>query len=68
MGSGVRRAHAVGVLADPQAALDLLAAADIADPDRDVDPEADPAVVLADDVAHEPANPFRQPPGAPRQW
>ena len=36
---GVRRAHAVGVLADPQAALDLLAAADLADPDRAIDPE-----------------------------
>ena len=36
---GVRRAHAVGVLADPQAALDLLAAADLADPDRAIDPD-----------------------------
>ncbi len=59
----VRRAHAVGLLADPQAALDLLAAADIADPDRAVDPEADPAVCVAEDVAHEPANPFRTPSG-----
>jgi hypothetical protein len=57
----VRRAHAVGVLADPQAALDLLAACDIADPDRTVDPDADPAVCVAEDVAHAPANPFRQP-------
>ncbi|MBD3915826.1 hypothetical protein [Nocardioides hwasunensis] len=30
----VRRAHAVGVLADPQATLDLLTATDLADPDR----------------------------------
>jgi hypothetical protein len=49
------------VLADPQAALDLLAAADLADPDRAVDPDADPAVCVAEDVAHEPANPFRRP-------
>jgi hypothetical protein len=60
---GVRRAHAVGVLADPQAALDLLAAADIADPDRKLDPDADPAVCVAEDVAYEPANPFRRPSG-----
>ncbi|WP_439938722.1 hypothetical protein ACS3YM_03675 [Nocardia sp. N13] len=58
---GVRRAHAVGVLADPQAALDLLAASDVADPDRVVDPEQDPAVCVAEDVAHERANPFRRP-------
>jgi hypothetical protein len=60
---GVRRAHAVGVLADPQAALDLLAAADLADPDRAIDPTADPAVVMAEDVAYEPADPFRRPSG-----
>jgi hypothetical protein len=60
---GVRRAHAVGVLADPQAALDLLAASDIADPDRIVAPDADPAVCVAEDVAYEPANPFRGPTG-----
>ena len=60
----VRRAHAVGLLADPQAALDLLAAQDIADPDRPVDPDDDPAVCVADDLAHEPANPFRRPSGA----
>ena len=58
---GVRRAHAVGVLADPQAALDLLAASDLADPDRVVDPDVDPAVCAAEDVAHEQANPFRSP-------
>ena len=57
----VRRAHAVGLLADPQAALDLLAAHDIADPDRPVDPEGDPGVCVADDLAHAPANPFRRP-------
>jgi hypothetical protein len=58
---GVRRAHAVGVLADPQAALDLLAAADLADPDRAVDPDHDPGVCVAEDVAYAPADPFRQP-------
>jgi hypothetical protein len=61
---GVRRAHAVGVLADPQAALDLLAASDVADPDRAIGPEADPAVCAAEDVAHEQANPFRRPDAA----
>ena len=65
---GVRRAHAVGLLADPQAALDLLAAQDIADPDRPVDPDDDPAVCLADDLAHEPANPFRQPSVSGQEW
>ncbi|RYC14203.1 HNH endonuclease signature motif containing protein [Nocardioides zhouii] len=60
---GVRRAHAVGLLADPQAALDLLAAQDIADADRAVDPDDDPTVCVAGDVAHEPANPFRRPAG-----
>ncbi|HEY0642524.1 MAG TPA: HNH endonuclease signature motif containing protein, partial [Nocardioides sp.] len=58
---GVRRAHAVGVLADPQAALDLLAATDLADPDRPTAPEADPAVCVAEDVAFEAASPFRRP-------
>ena len=58
---GVRRAHAVGVLADPQKALDLLAAADVGDPDRAVDPETDPAVCVAEDVAHGSADPFRTP-------
>ena len=57
----VRRAHAVGLLADPQAALDLLAASDVADPDRPVDPDDDPAVCIADDLAHGRANPFRRP-------
>ena len=52
----VRRAHAVGIMADPQAALDLLA----------VDPTAagaehDPEVVAAEDLAHDAANPFRRP-------
>jgi hypothetical protein len=50
----VRRAHAVGLLADPQAALDLLAGA-TADPDRDE------AARVAEDLAHERANPFRRP-------
>jgi hypothetical protein len=58
---GVRRAHAVGVLADPQAALDLLAAADLADPDRAVDPDHDPGVCVAEDVAYAPGDPFRRP-------
>ncbi len=57
----VRRAHAVGLLADPQAALDLLAASDLADPDRPVDPDHDPAICIAGDLAHERANPFRRP-------
>lgn len=60
---GVRRAHAVGVLADPQKALDLLTAADVGDPNRAVDPEADPAVCIAEDVAHGSADPFRTPSG-----
>jgi hypothetical protein len=52
----VRRAHAVGILADPQQALDLLA----------VDPSApgadhDPAVCAAEDIAHGAADPFRRP-------
>lgn len=58
---GVRRAHAVGVLADPQQALDLLAAADVADPDRPVDPEHDPAVCVAEEAAHAAPDPFRRP-------
>ncbi|MCW2737033.1 HNH endonuclease signature motif containing protein [Nocardioides sp.] len=52
----IRRAHAVGILADPQQALDLLAV----DPThRDAD--HDPAVVAAEDIAHDAANPFRRP-------
>ena len=59
---GVRRAHAVGLLADPQQALDLLAAADSPDtPDRVVDPEHDPVVCVAEDAAYAPADPFRHP-------
>ncbi|HET7519189.1 MAG TPA: HNH endonuclease signature motif containing protein, partial [Actinomycetes bacterium] len=58
---GVRRAHAVGVLADPQQALDLLAASDVADPDRPIDPDEDPAICVAEDAAFAPANPFRRP-------
>ena len=58
---GVRRAHAVGLLADPQKALDLLAAADLADPDRPIDPDHDPAVCVAEDAAFAPASPFRRP-------
>jgi len=53
----VRRAHAVGLLADPQAALDLLAGA-VADPDRDE------AACVAEDLAHGRANPFRKPEGS----
>ena len=55
----VRRAHAVGIMADPQKALDLLAV-DLADPDRP-DPDHDPAVWVAEDIAFEGANPFRRP-------
>jgi hypothetical protein len=49
----VRRAHAVGLLADPQAALDLLAGAEAGSDDE--------AAVVAEDLAHERANPFRKP-------
>ena len=52
----VRRAHAVGILADPQQALDLLAV-DPTGPDAD----DDPAVPAAEDIAHGAANPFRRP-------
>lgn len=52
----VRRAHAVGILADPQQAFDLLAV-DPTAPDAD----EDPAVVAAEDIAHGAANPFRRP-------
>lgn len=52
----VRRAHAVGILADPQQALDLLAV-DPTAPDAD----SDPGVCVAEDIAHGPANPFRRP-------
>ena len=58
---GVRRAHAVGLLADPKQALDLLAAADVADPDRAVDPDEDPTVCIAEDAAYAPSSPFRRP-------
>ena len=53
----VRRAHAVGIMADPQKALDLLAV------DRGPRPDADhdPAVCVAEDIAFEGANPFRRP-------
>ena len=50
----VRRAHAVGLLADPQAALDLLAGAT-------ADPDQDEAACVGEDLAHERANPFRRP-------
>ncbi|WP_210502777.1 HNH endonuclease signature motif containing protein [Nocardioides xinjiangensis] len=76
---GVRRAHAVGVLADPQKALDLLSVAAVAV--RDIGPATgaaetgapvtqtdgpplsmdDPRVCVAEDVAYEPATPFRRP-------
>ena len=52
----VRRATAVGVLADPQRALDLLAV-DPLDPDRP-DPEHDPAICVAEDAIYAPATPF----------
>ncbi|TGN62690.1 HNH endonuclease [Nocardioides eburneiflavus] len=58
---GVRRAHAVGLLADPQQALDILAAADVADPDRDVDPDRDESVCVADEAAYATPDPFRRP-------
>ena len=58
---GVRRAHAVGLLADPQQALDLLAAADVADPDRPVDPAVDEAVCVAAEAAYATPSPFRRP-------
>ncbi|MCF6380014.1 HNH endonuclease [Nocardioides KLBMP 9356] len=49
----VRRAHAVGLLADSQAALDLLAGA-TSGPDSE-------SACAAEDLAHERANPFRRP-------
>ncbi len=52
----VRRAHAVGIMADPQKALDLLAV----DPTAS-DADHDPAVTAAEDIAHGAANPFRRP-------
>lgn len=52
----VRRAAAVGVLADPQQALDLLAA-DPTCPGAD----HDPALCAAEDIALGAANPFRHP-------
>jgi hypothetical protein len=50
----VRRAHAAGLLADPQRALDLMAAAD-SDPDRLDD---DPRTCAAEDSAHASSTPF----------
>jgi hypothetical protein len=58
---GVRRAHAVGLLADPQQALDLLAAADVADPDRAVDPAVDETVCVAEEAVYATPSPFRRP-------
>ncbi len=55
----VRRAHAVGILADPQQALDLLAV-DPTAPDADDDPR----ISAAEDIAHGAGNPFRRPAGA----
>ncbi len=52
----VRRAHAVGIMSDPQKALDLLAVAPTA-----ADADQDPAVCAAEDIAHGGANPFRRP-------
>jgi len=51
----VRRAHAVGILADPQQALDLLAV-DPTAPEADDDPK----ISAAEDIAHGAANPFRR--------
>jgi hypothetical protein len=56
----VRRAHAVGILADPQQALDLLAV-DPTAPEADHDPDGAPAVCAAEDIAHGAPNPFRRP-------
>jgi hypothetical protein len=58
---GVRRAHAVGLLADPQRALDILAAADVAGPDRRVDPAVDETVCVAEEAVYATATPFRRP-------
>ena len=58
---GVRRALAVGLLADPQQALELLAAADVADPDRPLDRDHDPAVCVAEEAAYASPSPFRRP-------
>ena len=60
----VRRANAVGILADPQRALDLLAV-DPTDPDRP-DPETDPAVCRAEDAMYAGPNPFVRPAGPAR--
>ncbi|GAA5125001.1 hypothetical protein GCM10023339_47440 [Alloalcanivorax gelatiniphagus] len=58
---GVRRAHAVGLLADPQKALDLLTVTDVDDPDRAVPVDQDPAVCVAEEAVFAPASPFRSP-------
>jgi hypothetical protein len=58
---GIRRAHAVGLLADPQQALDLLAAADVADPNRAVDPAVDETVCVAEEAVYATPSPFRRP-------
>lgn len=58
---GVRRAHAVGLLADPQKVLDLLAANDVADPDRSVPVDDDPAVCVAEEAVFATPSPFRKP-------
>jgi len=58
----VRRAHAVGIMADPQKALDLLAV-DPTAPDADTDP----AVTAAEDIVHGATNPFRRPTGTGRE-
>ncbi len=52
----VRRAHAVGILADPQQALDLLAV-DLTAPGAD----HDAAVCAGEDLAHGAGDPFRRP-------
>ena len=55
----VRRANAVGILADPQRALDLLAV-DPTDPERP-DPETDAAVCRAEDAMYAGHNPGVRP-------
>ena len=58
----------MGLLADPQQALDLLAAADVDDPDRPLDPDHDPAVCVAEEAVYALPSPFRRPtlPGGDR--
>jgi hypothetical protein len=52
----VRRVHAVGVIADPQRALDLLAARDLPEDEW----ETSATVVAAEDAMCQPVSPFRR--------